>query len=219
MRQTGGWGSLEYGTPVKGQVIGGRWKPLHYFLKKSVYADVMATCDGSGLCYVKNDVARPFSGTVVVERVDFADGGATEVKSLSVDLAAGAGVTEWFNADIGSIDGTKSVVVITVTEHGTGTVASENVLALSIPQHMAVERATISFKVGAVNSDGNVDISVTTDKLAMYVVFTTEAAGRFSDNAFLLRPGTSSLEFVPFGKPDVALLKESLRVEDLSAYV
>ena len=25
---TGGWGSIEYGTPVPGQVLGGRWKPL-----------------------------------------------------------------------------------------------------------------------------------------------------------------------------------------------
>jgi hypothetical protein len=29
---TGGWGSLEYGTPgVAGQVIGGRWKLLHHW--------------------------------------------------------------------------------------------------------------------------------------------------------------------------------------------
>ena len=30
---TGGWGSVEYGTVghTKGQVIGGRWKPLHYW--------------------------------------------------------------------------------------------------------------------------------------------------------------------------------------------
>merc|ERR1711871_233987 len=27
---TGGWGSIEYGSPVPGQVIGGRWKPLQY---------------------------------------------------------------------------------------------------------------------------------------------------------------------------------------------
>ena len=49
---TGGWGSLEYGTPVEGQVIGGRWKPLHYFLRASVFADVMATCGEGGVCYV-----------------------------------------------------------------------------------------------------------------------------------------------------------------------
>ena len=52
---TGGWGSIEYGTPVEGQVLGGRWKPLQYFYKRSIYADVMATCGGDGTCFVKND--------------------------------------------------------------------------------------------------------------------------------------------------------------------
>jgi beta-mannosidase len=40
---TGGWGSLEYaharaGTP--GQVLGGRWKPLHYMLESCLFKDV-----------------------------------------------------------------------------------------------------------------------------------------------------------------------------------
>lgn len=55
---TGGWGSIEYGTVghTKGQVLGGRWKPLHHWYKQSIYSDVMATCGAGGTCYVKNDV-------------------------------------------------------------------------------------------------------------------------------------------------------------------
>jgi len=41
---TGGWGSIEYGTPVAGQVIGGRWKPLHHFMAEAAYTDVTASC-------------------------------------------------------------------------------------------------------------------------------------------------------------------------------
>ena len=44
---TGGWGSLEYGPAeghTPGQLRGGRWKPLHYFYKRSLMTDVMATC-------------------------------------------------------------------------------------------------------------------------------------------------------------------------------
>ena len=41
---TGGWGSVEYGTPVAGQVLGGRWKPLHYLYESHLYADVMCAC-------------------------------------------------------------------------------------------------------------------------------------------------------------------------------
>ena len=47
---TGGWGSLEYGTVghTPGQVLGGRWKPLQFMFKQSVFADTMASCDGAG---------------------------------------------------------------------------------------------------------------------------------------------------------------------------
>ena len=49
---TGGWGSLEYGTAgVAGQVVGGRWKPLHYLYRRSLYADVIASCGAGGECY------------------------------------------------------------------------------------------------------------------------------------------------------------------------
>eukprot|EP01047_Picozoa_sp_COSAG01_P040744 COSAG01_NODE_3448_length_6086_cov_4.407049_7_plen_61_part_00 len=38
---TSGWGSIEYGSPVAGQVLGGRWKPLHYEMRRSTFADHM----------------------------------------------------------------------------------------------------------------------------------------------------------------------------------
>lgn len=77
----GGWGSLEYGTPVAGQVIGGRWKPLHHFMEQSSYSDVTAACGaakitmmdasdqavGPALCYVRNDLPSAFTGSVTVE--------------------------------------------------------------------------------------------------------------------------------------------------------
>ena len=54
---------MEYGTPVAGQVSGGRWKPLQYFLAASSFTDVTASCGASqtfhtiGLvCYARNDL-------------------------------------------------------------------------------------------------------------------------------------------------------------------
>ena len=70
---TGGWGSIEYGTPVRrtnaavdpctlwlrcpdqatcesqvaGQSLGGRWKPLQHFLAASAFTDVTASCGTS----------------------------------------------------------------------------------------------------------------------------------------------------------------------------
>ena len=87
---TGGWGSVEYGGDTPGQVIGGRWKPLHCdytrslhcelisrdvseklrvltdLYKRSIFTDVMAACGGDGTCYVKNDQAgKSFRGTAI----------------------------------------------------------------------------------------------------------------------------------------------------------
>ena len=101
---TGGWGSLEYGTPVKGQVIGGRWKPLHHMMAQSAYTDVTAACGsaritmmdaddkatGPALCYVRNDLPTPFSGVVTVETIQLSSGHVTPLNSVAAKLPAGA---------------------------------------------------------------------------------------------------------------------------------
>ena len=109
---TGGWGSLEYGTPLPGQVLGGRWKPLHYLLRRSVYADVMATCGGDGMCYVKNDGISAFEGVVRIQSVRFADGAVTLVRNVSVALGAGAGVTQFFSVNLAGVDARASMLVL-----------------------------------------------------------------------------------------------------------
>ena len=139
---TGGWGSLEYGTPVKGQVIGGRWKPLHHMMEQSAYTDVTAACgkasitvtadnarspaphriarrlthcwrlldarttslstdrslqmmdaddDASGpaICYVRNDLPTPFTGSVTVAALSLEGGKSTTLSSIKVSLPAG----------------------------------------------------------------------------------------------------------------------------------
>jgi hypothetical protein len=100
---TGGWGSIEYGAPnIPGQVLGGRWKPLHYMLMNSVYTDVTGSCCQRCVvaenCYVKNDGVFPFIGRVEVHAVEFATGATVLAANVSLALAAGAGVTQWFSA-------------------------------------------------------------------------------------------------------------------------
>ena len=42
---TGGWGSIEYGSPGRlGQVRGGRWKALHHFYDAFLFRDVLSAC-------------------------------------------------------------------------------------------------------------------------------------------------------------------------------
>ncbi|CAE7271945.1 MANBA, partial [Symbiodinium pilosum] len=96
---TGGWGSLEYGTPVKGQVIGGRWKPLHYLFRRSLFTDVMATCGMDGQCYAKNDSPWPFQGQCAVSVLHF-DGHRAVLQNLDLDLPRGPGVKHLFKVDV-----------------------------------------------------------------------------------------------------------------------
>ena len=87
--------------------------------------------------------------------------------------------------------------------------------------NMVLSKAKVAFKVAsAASADGSVAITLTTDKVAVYVTLTTLANGRFSDNAFLLLPSKPmQVDFVPFGALDMATLTKSLRVEDVSAYM
>jgi len=217
---TGGWGSIEYGTVghTKGQVIGGRWKPLQYWYKRSIYADVMATCGAGGSCFVKNDQGGlPFKGTCEVAAVDFATATPASLKKLELDMAPGAGVTQYFNVDISSLNGTTHFLTATCAD-AKGATVSRNEIALATPGAMAVPAATVAVaSVGAApEADGSIAITLSASAPAMYVTLTTLAQGRFSDNSFAVPQGETKLSFIPFGAPDVDTLKSSLRVEHLA---
>jgi len=226
---TGGWGSIEYGTPVKGQVIGGRWKPLHYLFARSVFTDVTSTCGQADPpnCYVKNDGITPFTGKVTISIVNFASGKTFVVSTNSVSLAAGAGTTQWFCAKtagsscaswsevLSSGNCTTSgqgIMVITITA-ADGTVVATNELALTTVNKMMLPKPSISYLVAA-----NGDITLQTDSTAAFVTLTTQAQGRFGDNFFLMTPGRKTISFVPFGPLDVNTLKTTLRVEHAQLY-
>ena len=74
-------GSLEYGGPKPGQLLGGRWKPLHYWYRQSIFAPVMATCGLASRpphdhnpplvqCYAKNDLQGKTRAPKLVEVKD-----------------------------------------------------------------------------------------------------------------------------------------------------
>ena len=66
--------------------------------------------------------------------------------------------------------------------------------------------------------DGSVQITLDASATALYVTLTTLAHGRFSDNAFAVAPGTTTVSFIPMQKSrpvDISVLKASLRVEHL----
>ena len=73
--------------------------------------------------------------------------------------------------------------------------------------------------IGPTAPDGTVPITLTSDAVALYVTLTTLAQGRFSTNAMTLRPGSTTVSFLPFGALDRALLTSSLRVEHVKSYI
>lgn len=68
-----------------------------------------------------------------------------------------------------------------------------------------------------------VQLSVQSDRCALYVVLTTQAAGRFSENGFLLEGGRPKiitfLSWEPVTDSVLSLLRASLRVEHLDSYL
>jgi beta-mannosidase len=60
---------------------------------------------------------------------------------------------------------------------------------------------------------------VTSDAVAPFVTLTSLAQGRFSDNAFLALPGTTTIRYVPFVTPtDIDVLATTTRIEHMATY-
>lgn len=221
---TGGWGSIEYGTVghTQGQVLGGRWKPLQYFYKRSIYADVMATCGAAGKCFVKNDRAgASFNGAVMLASFEFATGKSVPLHTETVKLGSGAGVTHFFDggAAVAALNGSTHMLIAAVVDaDANGAQVSRNEIALAPPAAMKLPAATVNATVAdKVAADGSVAITLDASAAALYVTLTSQAQGRFSDNAIALTPGRTTVSFIPVQDipADVSLLKKTLRVEHL----
>jgi beta-mannosidase len=133
---TGGWGSLEYGSDRPGQLLGGRWKPLHYMYKQSIFADIFATCGARGqpdgfayqykqdggddshngqaadiICYVKNDRPWPFKGSVTITKIDLVTGNETIIPhGFGGSLPAGPGASSFFTLQGVAVNPTSEVL-------------------------------------------------------------------------------------------------------------
>ena len=117
-------------------------------------------------------------------------------------------------------DGTKALLVATVTDDALGSVVSSHPILYAPPKQLQLPKANVTFTVSEGGLHGRPTIEVKTDAVALYVTFTTLAQGRFSDNAFLLLPQASrTIDFIPFEGFDFAELKSTLRVEHVASYM
>jgi hypothetical protein len=118
-------------------------------------------------------------------------------------------------------NGTDCVLSVQVL-NATGDVVSSNTNLFVAPKSLEqLPNATISVTVGQPQGE-RVPITLRPTHLALYVVLTTLARGRFSDNVLLLPPGQDTrIEFIVWGggAGAVDVLRKSLRVESLGSYL
>ena len=94
-----GWGSLEYSSGP-GSVLGGRWKPSHYFLKRA-YASFFAAAGDDGRVLVKNDdPLAGYNGTLTLALVHLGSGAVTPLGApRALALPRGAGALDFLCVD------------------------------------------------------------------------------------------------------------------------
>ena len=84
---------------------------------------------------------------------------------------------------------------------------------------MRLPMSNVTATIGSRDSTtGHVPITLRATHTALFVTLTTLAAGRFSDNVFMLRGGKDyarTIWFIPWEEQQEALLRSSLRVEHL----
>lgn len=161
---TGGWGTLEYAasgaarSATAGQLLGGRWKPAHHWLRQHLFAELFATCGLGGVCYARTDAARPANVTVLLAAHALgacaADGAEAappaRTDSLALRLPAGPAV-EWFSLPGSLLAGLRPEEhFLTVAVAAAGRAAlSEHALLLVPPPRLApLQLARIDVRVG-----------------------------------------------------------------------
>ena len=247
---TGGWGSLEYAharAATSGQVLGGRWKPMHYFFEHC-YGDVMVACGSEGQCYVRND--NPMNGIEARILLDFIHVHTGDSRPVSmaaahtVSLPSGPAAISWFCASNGT--GTLSRACVPwsqlLTAAGCAAAASDCILNASVvstpngdilasnPSLLAPPAALLpnlrspqlaAWLVQPPPHTGPIKVSLTAAAPALFVTLSTLAQGRFSRNAFFAPRGLTQLLFLPVeGVADQsAILNATLSVQSIYANV
>ena len=216
-----------------------------YLLARSLFTDVFGTCGVDGRCFFKNDGAlSAFAGEANIELLGVATGQRAALATVPLALPRGAGAGLWVCADGSALvhsavpcptwaallasrgcaaSGADCVLLVTLTSPALASPYVNTVL-LATPQAMLpLPAAWVSASVAAAADPGGRTISVTvsSDETALFVVLTTLAQGRFSDNAIVVpKGGRIELVFIAVGAAgiDRDLLVDTLRVEHVALY-
>jgi len=164
-------------------VVGGRWKPLHYWLKSHLFAAFFSACDASGACVVRNDdPLAPLNATLTITAVSTVTGAPLGALSAprAVALRRGAGALGWSCLDGAgappacappaaalaragcAANGTDCAVVTVLTDAASGAELARNLQFWAVPSLLRVARGvTVATAVGAPAPDGSVPVTLT----------------------------------------------------------
>ena len=164
---TGGWGSLEYGTVgwLDGQVLGGRWKPLHHVMEQHLYRDVIAVCGADASCFVKNsNPLEDVFGQLHAVLFDIQTQKEMHISSTALAIGAGPAIHRFClgepqsNQDCPQFSSILSrhqcstascivVVRLIVTSSQYLSVSEENIVFIVPPANMTIPATAITFNV------------------------------------------------------------------------
>jgi beta-mannosidase len=193
---TGGWGCIEYSkeTSDGSQILGGRWKPLMHLLESSLFRDQIVACGKGGNCYLRNDGMSTVGMTVTFEswtvrHTSVLDNVNTYLYNSTLD----AGQIQWFQLPSDFLAGDNQVLLmnlVTGTSSASNQVSSESVYLPTMPKNITGLHSSVSIKILSIQGTdkGDALVSLESDRLALFVVLTTRAKGRFTENCFVLRP-------------------------------
>lgn len=86
--------------------------------------------------------------------------------------------------------GGADAIIIKADDINKGTILLDSIFLPKHPKDIERLRKPISIEIKSIDSiDDYAIINMTSDELALFVVLTCRAQGRFSENAFVLRPG------------------------------
>ena len=85
-------------------------------------------------------------------------------------------------------------VVIRVIDDDNNELMGENISLFAPPKDITLSQdASITIKSIIQKKDGDVEVTLQSDKIVLYVMLSCQIEGQFEDNAFLMRPGKNKV--------------------------
>ncbi|RLD52699.1 MAG: glycoside hydrolase family 2 protein [Bacteroidetes bacterium] len=175
----------------------GRWKALHYFVKKA-YGKTLISFeenDGSLKVFIVSDKLKNINGELELSILDF-DGEEYWSEKQIVEVPANSS-SVYFEKEINRFS--KNDHLLSAKLVLDGKTIAENIYYFTSPKDLRIIEPSIQQEI--TKTENGYRLILKTDKLAKNVFLSVDGDGFFSDNYFDLLPGESKeIRFVPEGE-------------------